>query len=744
MRFNHLIAYLTYFAFPALSAAQIPLATLRCAVLSEDGRPLPLATVYLPGLHIGGATDSLGTVELKNLPSGELEVEASYVGFFPQRKKVLADAGSATTLAFHLALMPMDEVVITGTMREIRRSNSTIPVELISSKLFLRNPTPNLFESVGMLSGIQPVLNCNVCNTGDIQINGMDGVYTQVLLDGMPIVSGLGAVYGLMGIPNSLIDRIEVVKGPAGSLYGSEAMAGQINIITKNPDQAPRLALETFSTNWGEWNVDAGWKIKTRQQATALWGLNGFWFQNRVDQNQDGFTDLALQKRLSLFNKWQWNRPDNQMAQLGARFVREDRWGGELEWNPGFRGGDVIYGESIYTNRLEAFGTYQLPGAVPVFIQASYAFHNQDSYYGIHAYNARQDIAFGQMYMDKSFARHHLLAGVAMRYSFYDDNTPAMAFPSRTWLPGAFAQSECKFPNHNDLLTGIRLDWHPDHGAIWSPRIAFHQHLGENQSLRWSAGSGFRVVSLFTEDHAALSGAREVVIRSNLNPERSWSSALNYHLKIPSKRFFLDLDATAFYTWFSNRILPDYDTDPQKIIYSNLDGSAHSRGITLQGNYSDGTPLTLNMGITFMDVFSLNDEGEKSTQIRAPKWSGTFLLSYTQPASQITFDLNGNWYGPQRLPVVPYDFRPAYSPWFAILNFQISRKFRSGFELFGGVKNLLHFVPQDPILRPFDPFDRLVDDPINNPFSYTFDPSYNYAPVQGIRGFLGMRFSLSP
>ncbi|MBK7475329.1 MAG: TonB-dependent receptor plug domain-containing protein [Haliscomenobacter sp.] len=290
----------------------------------------------------------------------------------------------------------MDEVVITGTMREIRRSNSAIPVELISSKLFLRNPTPNLFESVGMLSGIQPVLNCNVCNTGDIQINGMDGVYTQVLLDGMPIVSGLGAVYGLMGIPNSLIDRIEVVKGPAGSLYGSEAMAGQINIITKNPDQAPRLALEIFTTSWGEWNADAGWKTKIGQKTSALWGANGFMFQNRVDHNQDGFTDLALQKRLSLFNKWQWNRPDNQMAQLGARFVREDRWGGELEWNPGFRGGDVIYGESIYTNRLEAFGTYQLPGAVPVFIQASYAFHNQDSYYGIHAYNARQASPLGK------------------------------------------------------------------------------------------------------------------------------------------------------------------------------------------------------------------------------------------------------------------------------------------------------------------------------------------------------------
>lgn len=143
-----------------------------------------------------------------------------------------------------------------------------------------------------------------------------------------------------------------------------------------------------------------------------------------------------------------------------------------------------------------------------------------------------------------------------------------------------------------------------------------------------------------------------------------------------------------------------------------------------------------------MDVFSLNENQEKTVQIRAPKWSGVLLASYTHPPSQITLDLSGNWYGPQRLPIVPNDFRPAYSPWFAILNFQVSKKFRSGFDLFGGVKNLLHFVPQYPILRPFDPFDRLVDDPLNNPFGYTFDPSYNYAPLQGIRGFLGMRFTL--
>jgi outer membrane receptor for ferrienterochelin and colicins len=615
-------------------------------------------------------------------------------------------------------------------------------VDVVSSKLFLRNPTSNLFESVGMLSGVQPVINCNVCNTGDIQINGIEGAYTQVLLDGMPIVSGLGTVYGLMGIPNSLVDRIEVVKGPAGTLYGSEAMAGQINIITKETSNAPRFSFDLFGTSWGEMNLDAGAKYSLGNSVNALLGINGFWFGNPVDKNGDGFTDLAQQKRISVFNKWQWKRPGDRPAQLGARYVWEDRWGGQINWTTNERGGDLVYGESIYTNRMELLGLYQLPFHTPVFVQASYNFHHQDSYYGDSYYDARQDIGFLQAYLDKSIGKHRLLAGATLRHTRYNDNTPATTTASRTVLPGIFVQDEMDFGKHAELLGGLRFDWHPDHGAVWSPRLALHQHLGKRQSLRLSIGSGFRVVSLFTEDHAALTGAREVVIAEALDPERSWSSNLNYNFKLLAETFFLNFDATAFYTRFSNRILPDYDSDPDKIIYNNLDGKAVTRGVTLQVDYSNGLPLRLNMGITYMDVFTENGDGERVQQIRAPRWSGTITANYTHPGSKISLDLTGNWFGPQRLPTVPNDFRPAKSSWFAIVNLQVSRKFKHGIELYGGVKNLLNFVPKDPILRPFDPFDRLVDDPANNPNGYTFDPSYNYASLQGIRGFLGVRWRL--
>ena len=718
--------------------AQIQGAQLHCRVLADD-QPLEFANVYLPHLQRGDVTDSLGRVVFSQLPAGTYEVEASFAGFFSQKKKVSLKAGETASLEFRLASQTLEEVVVTGAMREVRRSESPVPVEVVSARLFLRNPTPNFFESVGMLSGVQPVMNCNVCNTGDIRINGMEGVYTQVLLDGMPIVSGLGTVYGLMGIPNSLVDRIEVVKGPAGALYGSEAMAGQINIITKPVGSAPRLSLDVFGTDWGELNLDAGARYRAGRSAQGLLGVNGFWFDNPLDKNGDGFTDQSQQKRVSLFNKLQWKRAADRMAQLGVRYVWEDRWGGQTHWTPADRGGEAVYGESIYTNRLELFGTYQLPLQAPVFVQASYNYHQQDSYYGNTAYDARQDIGFVQAYLDKKYGEQRLLAGAALRYTRYDDSTPATAAVSRTALPGFFIQGEAPLGKQAELLGGLRLDWHPDHGAVWSPRLALHQHLGERQSLRLSAGSGFRVVSLFTEDHAALSGAREVVIASELEPERSWSGNLNYNLRVPAASFYLNFDATAFYTHFSNRILPDYDSNPQQIIYANLEGRAVSRGLTLQADYSDGLPLRLNAGLTWMEVFTESGEGERVQQVRAPRWSGTFTANYTHPRSRISIDLTGNWFGPQRLPVVPDDFRPAYSPWFAIVNLQLSRKFSRGIEVYGGVKNLLDFVPRDPILRPFDPFDRFVDDPVGNPFGYTFDPSYNYAPLQGIRGFLGVR-----
>ncbi len=643
----------------------------------------------------------------------------------------------------------IDDVVMTGSLKPFSRSKSPVAVEVYSQKFFQKNPTPSIFEAIAMVNGVKPQLNCSVCNTGDIHINGLEGPYTMILIDGMPIVSSLSTVYGLSGIPNSLVDRIEVVKGPASSIYGSEAMGGVINIITKNALTAPKLSVDLMTSTWSENNLDLSTKFNVGKNAAALLSLNYFSFKERIDQNKDNFTDSALQSRISVFNKWNFQRKENRQASFALRYLYEDRFGGEMQWNKSYRGSGDVYGESIYTNRAEVFGLYQWPLKEYIVTQFSYNYHDQNSFYGSNPYDALQKVAFAQTYWSKKIGQHDLTGGITFKRTFYDDNTPGTLSsdgitnaPMKSPIWGAFVQDQWDINDKHTLLVGYRFDYDKIHHEVHSPRFAWKFSPNPYHTLRFNFGTGFRVVNLFTEDHAALTGSREVVIKSDLKPERSVNGNLNYIWKIPVGSRMLQLDASAFYTYFSNKIVGDFDTDPDKIIYDNLHGYGISRGASLNVDYNFNFPLSINLGVTYLDVYQKFDgETEKSQQLHAPKWSGTYNLSYKFPHN-LTVDFTGQFYGPMRLPVLPNDYRPEYSPFYSLANIQVSKSFRSGFEVYCGIKNLFNFTPKDPLMRPFDPFDKYVDDPVNNPNHYTFDTAYGYAPMQKIRGFLGVKYTL--
>ena len=290
---------------------------------------------------------------------GDYIIIASAYPYERLEKKVSLKTDSYITLNFECKsnIQEIDQVVISGTMKAVSKSDSPVPIEVYSAAFFKANPTPSVYEALQNVNGVRPQINCAVCNTGDIHINGLEGPYTMVLIDGMPIVSGLSTVYGLSGIPQSLIERVEVVKGPASTLYGSEAVGGVINVITKKTFNAPIISADVFGTTWGEINADVATKFKVGKKAEALIGLNHFNFNQRIDNDNDNFTDVTLQNRTSIFNKWNFKRKNNRILTLAGRYVYEDRFGGDLDWTSEFRGGDVIYGESIYTSRWEVFGT---------------------------------------------------------------------------------------------------------------------------------------------------------------------------------------------------------------------------------------------------------------------------------------------------------------------------------------------------------------------------------------------------
>ena len=605
------------------------------------------------------------------------------------------------------------------------------------------------------MNGVRPQINCNVCNTGDIHINGLEGPYTLVLIDGMPIVSGLGTVYGLTGIPNSLIEQIEIVKGPASSLYGSEAVGGLINIITKNALSAPEFFADGFATGWGEYNLDVGSKISVGDKTNLLLGLNYFNYDVPIDNNDDNFTDLTLQDRISIFQKWDFERSNNRLFSLAGRFFYEDRWGGEMQWTPEFRGGDEIYGESIYTRRWEVLGKYQLPFEEKLLLSFSYNDHNQNSVYGDTEYLADQRIGFAQLTWDKTAGNHDLLFGSAVRYNYYDDNTPATTEADNIWIPSFFAQDEYKFAAKHSFLAGLRYDYDQRHGNILTPRAAYKWKVSKNDIFRVNAGTGFRVVNLFTEDHAALTGARDVVIAEELKPERSVNVNINYLKKIYSDNgTFIGLDASAFYTRFSNVILPDYETNPNQIIYDNLDGKSVSQGLSANLDVAFPSSFKIMVGATWQDVSS-TENGVTQQQILTESITATWNLSYTFHSLKLTADYTGNLYGPMRLPLLgELDPRREYSPTWSIQNIQFTYKGLNNFEVYGGIKNLLDWTPNrgNPfiIARANDPFDKdvtfdssgnAVATP-NNPYALTFDPAYVYGPNQGIRGFFGLRYTV--
>ncbi|SEK18708.1 TonB-dependent receptor [Parapedobacter koreensis] len=758
-----LIYILAMTFFTAIAYGQT--STIRGSITDRYGNAVPYATVAIPSLKIGTTADSVGGYLLTGIPAGNWEMEVKYVGYQPHSTKVHTNGAAPATKDIVLTdeSSSLDEVVVSGTMKEVSKLNSPVPVEVYTAKFFKANPVPSVFDALQNINGVRPQLNCNICNTGDIHINGLEGPYTMVLIDGMPIVSGLSTVYGLSGIPQSLIERVEIVKGPASTLYGSEAVGGLINIITKNPRTTPTLAVDAFGTSWGEINADVAVKLNAGRKVQSLLGANYFNYQHPTDNNHDNFTDVTLQHRISVFNKWNIEREDNRVFSFAARYIYEDRWGGEMNWSPQYRGGDEVYGESIYTSRWELFGTYQLPVKEHIILMFSANGHDQNSVYGDTPFLADQYIGFGQLTWNKPLSNHDLLAGLTYRYTYYDDNTPVTADPNdlginkptHTRLPGAFVQDEISLNDNNKLLLGMRYDYNSIHGSILTPRVNYKWNsLNNNNVLRLSFGNGYRVANVFTEDHSALTGAREVVFAADLNPETSWNGNLNFVKKVPfSNGGIVGFDATVFYTYFSNKIIADYDTDANQVIYDNLDGHAISQGISLNVDFAFMNGLKLMAGATVMDVYS-EEDGQKIQQLFTERSTGVWSASYTHKGTGLTIDYTGNLYGPMRLPLLSdNDPRSSKSPWWSIQNIQVSRAFRNGIELYGGIKNLLNWTPNkgNPfiIARSHDPFDKSVEFDESgqalitpeNPYGLTFDPSYVFGPNQGARGFVGIRYS---
>lgn len=733
-------AFFLLISFSSIVAlSQSDQSTFTGKVVAHDV-PQPFARVFCGSLNKGETTDFNGVFTFDHLKEGQYTFRISAMGFADSEVQITHNGNSDTVLIdISEQDIELNEVVVTGTMRETMISKSPVKIEVLNETFFKSNPVNSVIEALETVNGVQENINCGVCATNDIHINGMEGPYTLVMIDGMPIVSGLSAVYGFNGIPTSLIERVEIIKGPSSTLYGTEAVGGVVNIITKSPEKSDVLNLDLRYTTHDELKSELSYAPKLNER--VYMSLSGDYYRNnyRMDFNEDGFTDIPLNNRLSVLNKWTVLSKDKEhkVFSLGARYLFEDRFGGQLNWTPQDRGGSEVYGESIYTERWELFGNYVFPTQKrSLKLDFSANVHQQDSYYGDVNYGALQQVYFSNLIWENQIGKKHfLIGGLTNRWMLYEDNTPSNT-DDNSYIPGIFLQDEFNIRDDFVILGGARLDHHQKHGFIFAPRFNLKKTFKTYTAARLNYGNGFRQVFLFTEDHAFISGARDVVIQSDLQPERSHNVTFNLNHTYTVAGYG-NLDFDLFYTRFSNKIIPDFDTDPNIIIYDNLGGIGISRGASFAINHKFKIPLRLKLGATFMDVFEQEineDDGSvtRTDQVFAPRMSGVFGIKYQWRKYGISIDYTGRVVGSQRLPAAPEGFvMDDYSEAFALQHIQITKTFKdSGIEIFGGVKNIFNYTQDSPLIDP------------QNPFGDSFDTAFAYGPLQVRRFIFGLRYGL--
>ena len=751
-----------FLLFPLIISAQ--LTNISGFVKSESGN-LGYASISLLNSQNGVIANDDGYFEIDIDLSKHNDLLISYIGHVSKKISLKNNTLNFNNIIIYLDedINGLNEIVVTGTLKDEYVTESPVKVNVITSKKinsFLPSAGTNLTKIIQLLNGAQEVVACGVCYTSSISINGLEGPYTSVLMDGIPMYGNLASVYGLNGIPNMIIYRLEIIKGPSSTLYGSEAVAGVINIITKDPENQPLLSIDIQGTFLNESFINMALTPKIGK-TIGYFGVNWDRKNHYDDFNNDGFGDDINIDRISVFNKWDIHRKSNKQFTISSRYYFEDRRNGVEEFlkNDNYknlRGSENIYGESIYTYRFELFGKYEFDFVEDFEVNYSYSTHNQNSYYGSDYYVANQDIFFSQFTLNKKYNKHDFLYGLSIKNNLYDDNTIATEkvvngdkrnSSSNQFVPGLLVQDKFKPSEKISLIGGLRFDHFKDHGLIFAPSFHIKYNPGEWLAFRLNAGTGFRLVNLFTEDHAFVTGQREVKILEELQPEKSKSLILNTNYIYTGFNGSGNFDIDLFYTYFSNKIIPNYDNQ-KYIIYQNSEGYSYSKGVSGAWNHSflNGTAFTLNFNHQVVKYTDYNNNKKTMLEMEhSPKWTAGLNIKFPINSSWF-INTSSNYVGIMQLPEVfnmeingqiSEIARPEKSKPFSLHNININGKLGNKNEVYFGVLNVFNFRQKESPLVAYN------DPNYNKGFSPFFDTSYAYAPNQGTKVFIGYKFNLN-
>lgn len=768
---------------PALLSQKKTDANIIGHVVSNSNH-ISFATVSIKGTTMGVNTDETGHYQLINLPVGTYTIRAQSVGYKPSEKEVIVKAGETVEIKFELEedLLGLEEVVITADRSEMKRTESVTIVNTLSPKLFSSAQSVTLSEGLSYSPGLRIENNCQNCGFSQVRMNGMEGPYSQILINSRPVFSGLAGVYGLELIPTNMIERVEVVRGGGSALYGSNAIAGTINIILKEPiSNSYEAGINTGLTGAGmkesggiahDYSVNLNTSIISDDSKTGI-ALFGFTRDRKMfDANNDGYSEISPVSNQTIGTRFFHRSGFRSKIAIDFFNIKEERNGGNRQEYPLHERDvaetvkhDIKTGAATFEQYFRAYDLLSL------YVSAQQL--TRDSYYGANrsltSYGRSGDMTYNtgiqyKLFMGNSSAIFGLentggfLKDKKLGYPDYHNakivndtivNVPhtdnTLIADQSSISSGLFLQYDLKIHKFKVGLGG-RFDHYKivDHvknneakeGNVFSPRISLMYEVFNSLQSRISYSQGYRAPQIFDEDlHIETSGSRQVINVNNPNlkqeTSRSIMASLDFNKLIGTISTGLLIEG--FYTRLEDPFVNEIGVPDKNgtVLYirKNAEDGAVVKGINIELKLKPLKDFSLTSGFTVQSsMYDVPQQFTKKDFFRTPSKYGYFNIDWDF-AKNLCFTTTGIYTGTM---LVPY-FGPLTDPVIGELRksdpfFDMGSKIQYNIKLngvtlqiFTGIKNILNSFQSD------------FDSGINR------DPSYMYGPVTPRSIYFGIK-----
>ena len=601
-------------------------------ISANTGEHLPFATITIKDTTIGCAANGTGHYSINNIPVGEHTIVVSAIGYETKELNYIAIARTTEELNFSLVetTTMVDEVVVSATRNETNRRQTATVVNVASTKLFEGTASSNLSEAMNFQSGLRVENTCGNCGAPQLRINGLEGQYSQILLDSRAIFSSLAGVYGLDLMPVAMVERVEVIRGGGSALFGSSAIGGVVNIITKDPVRNTLTLSNTtnfmkdgtpdINTSLGGAFVSDDYKL-----GTYIFGQ----VKNRggYDRNDDGFTDItALRSETAGFRGYYKTSAHSRLSAEYHHIHDFRRGGNNLDMAPHMADLCEQVDHSIDGGSISFSYFPNVKHRASGYVSAQNI--SRSSYFGADmnpdAYGTTRDLTLvgGAQYTHnyKAGLPAELTAGVEYNYNALNDYYIATGrrIDQHTSVYGLFAQNEWKSEKFNALV-GFRLDKHNMiQKPIFSPRVTLRYNPVSDLGLRASYSSGYRAPQAYNEDlHIDALNHTVSVIRlsDELRPEYSHSLSLSADYYRNFGRLQTNILLEGFYTILDDVFTLEKIGVENGVIINERRNAAGARvgGITAEVKLGIPSIFDVQLGYTF----------QKSRYVEPEQWSET-------------------------------------------------------------------------------------------------------------------------